>query len=363
MDWPGQDMINGVPVVLDAGRPGRARYHRQHQAMYFQDANGRLVVGNPAGFGDGIQRSASANGVRPTQIVINNSQWEDHSPVRGQGQRRISHGHDHHHRDEDDWDVCAHSPPRHGRPRSRVRARTHESRTPSPFYDPEYERKMKKLEELERKEEEEEQQKKFKEQLLLAEAKKAAKKKEEEEMKKLAVEEYNVKRLEKEVQEKQEKEKADKEFEKRVKTTFGAAGYSEESIKKILEGKKGEKGHKGPKKIMDLTRPTYIKVHRKYLSPDTLDVYDLPWEWDDVSYLSSSLNMSPNHPPLLSINLPEAPGTQDPGEKPPSLTFPSSAIQTTSSSNAGSPNTTRKSSSNTRAKSARVSSSQTPPSS
>jgi hypothetical protein len=34
---------------------------------------------------------------------------------------------------------------------------------------------------------------------------------------------------------------------------------------------------------IDLSRPTYIKVNRKYLLPDTLDHYKLPWEWDKVS--------------------------------------------------------------------------------
>jgi hypothetical protein len=34
---------------------------------------------------------------------------------------------------------------------------------------------------------------------------------------------------------------------------------------------------------LDVNRPTYIKVYRKYLSPDTLDAYNLPWEWDSVS--------------------------------------------------------------------------------
>jgi hypothetical protein len=34
---------------------------------------------------------------------------------------------------------------------------------------------------------------------------------------------------------------------------------------------------------LDANRPTYIKVHRKYLSPDTLDAYNLPWKWDSVS--------------------------------------------------------------------------------
>ncbi len=38
-----------------------------------------------------------------------------------------------------------------------------------------------------------------------------------------------------------------------------------------------------PPWVKDLSRPTYIKVHRKHLSPDTLDEYDLPWEWDKVS--------------------------------------------------------------------------------
>lgn len=28
--------------------------------------------------------------------------------------------------------------------------------------------------------------------------------------------------------------------------------------------------------------PTYIKVHRKWISPSTVDEYQLPWEWDDV---------------------------------------------------------------------------------
>ena len=30
-------------------------------------------------------------------------------------------------------------------------------------------------------------------------------------------------------------------------------------------------------------RPVYVKAHRKHLSPDTLDAYQLPWEWDEAS--------------------------------------------------------------------------------
>jgi hypothetical protein len=34
---------------------------------------------------------------------------------------------------------------------------------------------------------------------------------------------------------------------------------------------------------LDVNRPTYIKINREYLSPETLDAYNLPWEWDLVS--------------------------------------------------------------------------------
>lgn len=35
--------------------------------------------------------------------------------------------------------------------------------------------------------------------------------------------------------------------------------------------------------VKDKTRPTYIKVHQQHVSPETLDAYELPWEWDVVS--------------------------------------------------------------------------------
>ncbi|KAL8992219.1 MAG: hypothetical protein Q9169_007271 [Polycauliona sp. 2 TL-2023] len=34
--------------------------------------------------------------------------------------------------------------------------------------------------------------------------------------------------------------------------------------------------------LIEPSRPTYLKVHRKHLEPDTLDAYDLPWEWDYI---------------------------------------------------------------------------------
>ena len=145
-------------------------------------------------------------------------------------------------------------------------------------------RKMQKLAELERKEEEETVRQRFEEQRITGEARRVKEVKQLEEMKKMAHEEYSVKAQEEETKKKRKKE--DKIFQERMVATLTQAGYSDESIEKIIQGR-GGKGN--GKKIMDLTRPTYIKVHRKYLSADTLDIYEIPWEWDDVSILRNPL--------------------------------------------------------------------------
>ncbi|KIW44335.1 uncharacterized protein PV06_05350 [Exophiala oligosperma] len=110
----------------------------------------------------------------------------------------------------------------------------------------------------------------------------------EEERKKKAAEELRQKIL-KDEEEKQRKEKEKKaeeeEFERKVKEKFMNAGYSPEYIEEILHKKKQEKANAAL--AIDLHRPTYIKVNRKYLHPDTLDYYGLPWEWDsrDTEYI------------------------------------------------------------------------------
>ena len=160
-------------------------------------------------------------------------------------------------------------------------SKTHGSRSPSPDYDYEFEKRMKRLEELEAKEREDQAPGKYEESRLMKEAKKAKEKtkreKEEKELKERAIEDYNRKQ-----KGEKEKKEADEEFRERVKKTFGQAGYDEESIlKKAEKGK--EHGHGKEIKINDLRRPTYIRVHRKHISPETLDEYNLPWYWDEVN--------------------------------------------------------------------------------
>jgi len=105
--------------------------------------------------------------------------------------------------------------------------------------------------------------------------------------------------------EKEKKKLEEEEFEEKFKKKFreagpsspaspssslltGTTGYSEEYIESVLHKKRAEQQHSQPLAI-DLKRPTFIKVHRKYLHPDTLDAFHLPWEWDSVRLTSSFL--------------------------------------------------------------------------
>ena len=342
MEWPDRDYYDHydrAPVVLQASRPIRNRTrqasdHPHHRPLYLNESGALLA---PAvGYESGRHRSYSAAGQRPPppQVIINNAQYEDHSPVRAHRRRSPHYNYDHDYEERG----YSRSPPRFevGRPRSRVRSRTHGSRDPSPYYhdhdhDHDYEReqRMKRLEELEKKEEERLAKKKLEEQLLLKEAEDAKKKKEKEEEDKRVIEAWNKKQKESAEKEKKAKEEQEKAFRERVKKTFGAAGYPEEYIEDVIkQGEKGEKvkhgghgehgphpfpvhgpfvehgqvvphaplpphgvhgGHAGHSghgglEILDLTRPTYTKVHRKHVSPDTLDMYQLPWEWDEVGF-------------------------------------------------------------------------------
>ncbi|KAL8654959.1 MAG: hypothetical protein Q9226_003226 [Calogaya cf. arnoldii] len=103
----------------------------------------------------------------------------------------------------------------------------------------------------------------------------------------------------------------------RSKEMYLAQGYSEETIEILVQDaeekkRQGSRGGYSPHiphspqnlqmlhghneqlvqikeqmNVVNLNKPTYVKVHRKHLSPDTLDAYDLPWEWDtgDSDYI------------------------------------------------------------------------------
>ena len=69
-------------------------------------------------------------------------------------------------------------------------------------------------------------------------------------------------------------EKAEKISLEKLAKSFRSEGLSEDAIANILKKVGKERGR---------TRPTFIKAHRRHLSPATLDTYGLPWEFDAVS--------------------------------------------------------------------------------
>ncbi|KAL9123494.1 MAG: hypothetical protein Q9217_007071 [Psora testacea] len=159
---------------------------------------------------------------------------------------------------------------------------------------------MEKLEKLEKEEEEKAQRERFEEEQILKAERRKRKEMEEEEMKKKWIEEVRLR----EVEEERKKEKKRKEEEEAHKEwalrRLALAGYSEESVEKILKGEKQKekqkekekeekekeaKGHchgdKHGSSALVMTRPTYLKVNKKYLATETLDRFTLPWEWDE----------------------------------------------------------------------------------
>ena len=60
-------------------------------------------------------------------------------------------------------------------------------------------------------------------------------------------------------------------------------GYDENDYGRETDRREMSRQLRKNPKMLDLALPTYIMVHRRHLSPDTLDAYELPWEWKEVS--------------------------------------------------------------------------------
>lgn len=131
-----------------------------------------------------------------------------------------------------------------------------------------------------KKQAEAEKAKKLRDEMLLEQAKEEQKKKDqakkEEELKKKAIEEWQAKEKERAEAEKKAKAKADEEYAERLRKDLATMGISDKQITTIVNRDQNPPA-------VDLGKTTWIKVHRKHLSVETLDTYQLPWEWDMVS--------------------------------------------------------------------------------
>jgi hypothetical protein len=66
-----------------------------------------------------------------------------------------------------------------------------------------------------------------------------------------------------------------------------------QAIRKKGEIQPGKEHDKAAENDVEPKRLTFIKVHRKYLRPETLDHYNLPWEFDIVRFLPYRLPKPP----------------------------------------------------------------------
>ena len=131
--------------------------------LHYEDPSGLLVPAQPAGAG--VRRSNSHPDTKPAPLIISNNLWDD--PSLGRSYQ------DGHYSSSDEFDDHAHSRERYrSRSRSRARAHRHRSGSVSPLFDPEPERKLQRLEELELEGDESNARQKFEEERIMEEARK-----------------------------------------------------------------------------------------------------------------------------------------------------------------------------------------------
>ncbi|KAI1614877.1 hypothetical protein EDD36DRAFT_166967 [Exophiala viscosa] len=256
----------------DYGGRGRRRPHRGVE----ED----IVINNNLLVPGGGRPRASSTGERPTQTIINVAGSErGHSRSRSRGRG----GHYDSRSSSSDY-YTGRSRSRH-RPHSKVyeddlsyslRKELTIAREDQAKKSRDDEKRRWQLEEEERRIKRQKEREAI---LLEGKLEEEKKKKEQKELRERILREEEE-RLKKE---KEKKKAEEEEFERKVKEKFMNAGYSPEYVEEILHKKKQERATLA----IDLHRPTFIKVNRKYLHPDTLDYYGLPWEWDsrDTEYI------------------------------------------------------------------------------
>ena len=108
-----------------------------------------------------------------------------------------------------------------------------------------------------------------------------------------AVEEWKLEQFRKEEEKKRKEKEAQLTFEREFRKRMAARGYSDASIdsflKKTKDGESSRREDRRPGSgtelaLVDLSgdRPTWIKVARKHLHPETLEHFNLPWKYDEV---------------------------------------------------------------------------------
>lgn len=135
--------------------------------------------------------------------------------------------------------------------------------------------RLDKLEAMEREKEEEEQEQQVREKIKLEEAKKAAeeeeKRREINRVKREAIDEHLHLEATKEKKLREEEKQRKKDLERQMKPLLLAQGYTEQEAEDII---------KGEIIAPPANQVKAVKVHSDDISPEALDQFDLPWDWE-----------------------------------------------------------------------------------
>ncbi|KAF2740009.1 hypothetical protein EJ04DRAFT_263446 [Polyplosphaeria fusca] len=122
--------------------------------------------------------------------------------------------------------------------------------------------------------------KKAREDLLAQIAIEDQKRKEEE---KRAYDAFVLKQKQKEQEEKEKREKEEAALEEQMRKRLAVFGFQENQIQAMIKPEEQPKIQQGmtPNNPLRLTQqPTYVKVHKDHLSIETLNYYEIPYEYD-----------------------------------------------------------------------------------
>jgi hypothetical protein len=257
-------------------------HHHHHVHSPPPTAYGGANLAVPVVDVGGRKRASSTSGMPQPNIIINAGDTSrSHSRERARPRSRSRTRY----YDDDDSSIVEY-----------VERRGRLSRSPSLYGAPvDYEtaKALERLKIYEKEKAEEEAQKKYKAEMEIKKAKeqleKAEAEKKEKELAKKAVEDWQREEDAKKAKAKKEKEEQDKAVEDRIRQELIDRRWTSAEIEAFLKKDKADKKASRNEWQLDSLRPTYIKVHKKYLLPETLDVYRLPWDYDSVSWLPTRI--------------------------------------------------------------------------
>lgn len=107
----------------------------------------------------------------------------------------------------------------------------------------------------------------------------------------LTVVQFERRQREKKAKEEEDKKKKEAEFEEEMRRRLSRQGYTEAQIDRMVNKEKVDKQTMVNKTTTTIEKwgskaPVYAKIHRDYLSIETLRYYEIPYEYDRVSVVN-----------------------------------------------------------------------------